>query len=112
MKIINKKIGHVIIITPQFPLVDGDNLNNLKHEIFNHLQNGETKVVIDCSKVSHMDSCGLECLLDFFEETKEKAGGVKLCKVNSLCSEILLCTRMSTLFEIFKESEDAVRSFL
>jgi anti-sigma B factor antagonist len=112
MKIINRKIGSVSLIAPQFPLVDGDNLNNLKQEISNSLQNGETKVVIDCSKVSYMDSRGLECLLDFFDEAKEKAGGVKLCKVNSLCSDILLCTRMSTLFEIFKESEDAVRSFL
>jgi anti-anti-sigma factor len=111
MKIASSKIGFINVIAPQLPLVE-DNTAVVKKTIQGHFENNEAKILIDFSGVSHIDSRGLELLLDSFEEAKKKGGDIKLCNVNQLCTDILLATRMSSYFEMYKTAEEAAQSYL
>lgn len=104
------KIGFVNIIAPQFPMVE-ENIERLQHKADSFFQKGETKILIDFSRIPQIDSRGLEFLLDLIEEAKEKRGSIKLCKVNLLCNDIFTATRMTTFLEIYKDPEEAARSF-
>ncbi len=105
------KIGFVNVITPPFPLVDG-NLGEFKQQLEEMLKQGEIKLVIDFSRTQAIDSKGIEFLLDIYEDARKKGGNLKLCKLSELCSDIFAATRMNTFFDIYQEPEDAARSFL
>ena len=111
MKITSSKIGFINVIAPQAPLVEG-NTAVVKKTIEGHFENNDAKILIDFNGVSHIDSQGLELLLDSFEEAKKKGGDIKLCNVNQLCTDIFLATRMSSFFEMYKTAEEAAQSYL
>ena len=111
MSALLSKIGAVMIIVPQCAIV-AEQIPELQEKVKQCFQDGEKKIVFDLSIVSHVDSKGLEFLLDIFEESRTRGGGLKLSKVNPLCKDIFIATRMSNLLEIFKEPEEAARSFL
>ena len=111
MQITTSKIGFINVIAPNTPLIEA-NINSLKLSIQDSLKNGEAKILLDLSGVSHIDSRGLELLLDSFEEVKKLGGDIKLCNVNQLCTDIFIATRMSSFFEIYKTPEEAAQSYI
>jgi anti-sigma B factor antagonist len=68
-------------------------------------------VVLDCSQIQHMDSAGVEMLLQCLEEAMKRDGDLKLAAVSPASAVILELMRVDRLFEVFQSSEEAVRSF-
>ena len=111
MSIATSKIGSVHTIAPRFPVIEG-NIAKLEQEMKGAFQGGSTQILVDCSEVSHIDSKGLEFLLDSIEEAQKRGGNVKLCNLNQICRDILLATRLNSVFEIYDEVKEAARSYL
>jgi len=111
LSIATSKIGLVHTVTPRFPVIE-QNIAQLEQEIQSSFQGGSVQILIDFSEVSHIDSKGLEFLLDSVEEAQKRGGNVKLCNLNQLCKDILLATRLNNVFEIYAEAKDATRSYL
>jgi anti-anti-sigma factor len=68
-------------------------------------------VVLDCSKVRHLDSAGIQVLLRCLEEAMKRNGDVKLAAIPPAAAAILEHTRIDRLFETFDNTADAVSSF-
>lgn len=68
-------------------------------------------LVFDFSDVSHLDSAGIEMLLQCMEEAMKRNGDLKLAGVPPAIASLLKLTRVDCLFEIFDNSSDAVASF-
>ena len=111
MTIATSKIGFINVIAPRVPLIAA-NRDSVRESIENRLKNGEAKILLDFSGVTHMDSLGLELLMDSYEKVKKLGGDIKLCNVNQLCTDILIATRMSSFLEIYKTAEEAAQSYL
>ena len=103
--------GSVTTVIPQGPII-AENIEELARELAGHMSKSGAKILMDFSKVSHLDSRGLEFLLDTIEESVKKGGSLKLCKVNKLCNDILFATRLNNFIEIYKKAEEAIRSYL
>lgn len=69
------------------------------------------RVVLDCSKVRHLDSAGIHVLLRCLEEAMKRNGDVKLASVPAGAAAILELTKVDRLFEVFENTADAVNSF-
>jgi anti-sigma B factor antagonist len=68
-------------------------------------------VVLDCSQVQSMDSAGVEMLLHCLQEAMKRDGDMKLAAVPPASAVMLELMRVDRLFEVFDNSEQAVRSF-
>jgi anti-sigma B factor antagonist len=68
-------------------------------------------LVFDFSDVSHLDSAGIEMLLQCMEEAMKRNGDLKLASIPPAIASLLKLTRVDCLFEIFDNSSDAVASF-
>jgi anti-anti-sigma factor len=68
-------------------------------------------LVLDCAKVQHIDSAGVEMLLHCLEEAMKRDGDLKLAAVSPASAVILELMRVDRLFEVFETSEEAARSF-
>jgi anti-sigma B factor antagonist len=69
------------------------------------------RVVLDCSKVQHMDSAGIETLLYCMEQAMKRDGDLKLAAVSPVSAAIMELMRVDRLFEVFDTCEEATRSF-
>jgi anti-sigma B factor antagonist len=72
---------------------------------------GHYKIVADISGVDYIDSTGLGILVICFTSLKKQGGALKLVNPNKRNVELLLLTKLHTVFEVFNEVQDAVNSF-
>jgi anti-sigma B factor antagonist len=75
------------------------------------LDSDRPRVVLDCSQVQHIDSAGIEVLLECMEDTMKRDGDLKLAALSPSCAAILELMRVDRLFEVFETADEATRSF-
>jgi anti-sigma B factor antagonist len=75
------------------------------------LRRDRPRVVFDFGSVTHLDSPGIELLLDCLSSIVRHDGELKLAALSAQATTVLEITRVGRLFEIFPTVEDAVRSF-
>jgi anti-sigma B factor antagonist len=68
-------------------------------------------IVLDCAKVKHLDSAGIDMLLHCLEEAMKRNGDLKLAAVSPASAVVLELMRVDRLFEVFATSDEAARSF-
>lgn len=75
------------------------------------LQTDRPRIVLDCSLIQHMDSAGIEMLLECMGEAMKHDGDIKLANLSPASAAILELMRVDRLFEVFDTAEEATRSF-
>jgi anti-sigma B factor antagonist len=75
------------------------------------LETDRPRIVLDCSLLRHVDSAGVETLLQIIDEAMKRDGDVKLAAVSPASAAMLELLRVDRLFEIFDSPEEATRSF-
>jgi anti-sigma B factor antagonist len=68
-------------------------------------------IVLDCSKIQHIDSAGVQMLLHCLEETMKRDGDLKLAAVSPASAIVMELMRVDRLFEVFETTDAAARSF-
>jgi anti-sigma B factor antagonist len=72
---------------------------------------GKTSVILNMAAVDYVDSTGLGALVMLATRLRKTGGNMKLLNVNRRNIELLVMTKLSTIFEIFDDEQDAVNSF-
>ena len=112
MQLEQRMAGNVAIIS-----IDGDiTLNKggdvlLKDKVQSLIQQGNKNIVIDLSRVSYVDSAGLGQLVQAYATTKNKGGALKLVNVTKKLKDLLVVTKLLTVFDTFDDEKAAISSF-
>lgn len=111
MQIEERKVGDVVVIrlTGDITLNQGDVI--LKDKVQSLLQQGSKKLLLDLGGVSYVDSAGLGQLVQVFATTKKNGGSLKLLNVTKRLRDLLVVTKLLTVFEAFDSDADAIASF-
>ena len=72
---------------------------------------GGRNLVLDMARVDYIDSTGLGALVMTATSLRKAGGNVKLLHLNRRNIELLVMTKLATVFEIFTDEQDAVNSF-
>ena|SRR5581483_3341166 len=72
---------------------------------------GETKVLIDLSQVSRIDSAGLGMLMRCYTHAVRNAGTIKLLNPTTQVKKILSMTRIDSVVPTFDDEKAALKSF-
>jgi anti-sigma B factor antagonist len=86
-------------------------VSNFMQELGPLLESNRPRIVLDCSQVRSVDSAGVEMLLHSLEEALKRDGDLKLAALSPQADVILELMRVARVFEAFRTSEEAVRSF-
>ena len=73
------------------------------------LDQQKNEIIIDFSKISFIDSAGLELLLDMHNELKQLNGALKLVHLDALCLDILKATQLINVFRIYEDMNKAIK---
>ncbi len=72
---------------------------------------GSINVILNLEHVEYIDSTGLGAMVICFTSLKKAGGALKLVNPNKRNVELLLLTKLHTIFEVFSDEQDAVNSF-
>jgi len=72
---------------------------------------GVRNIVLELKGVDYIDSTGLGALVMSSTSMRKAGGSVKLLNLNRRNIELLVMTKLATVFEIFTDEQDAVNSF-
>ncbi|MBZ5576603.1 MAG: STAS domain-containing protein [Acidobacteriia bacterium] len=74
-------------------------------------QKGVQNLVLNLGGVDYIDSTGLGALVMCATSLRKNNGNVKLLNLNRRNIELLVMTKLATVFEIFTDEQDSVNSF-
>ena len=72
---------------------------------------GTSRVVLNLGEVDYIDSTGLGAIVMCSTAVRKAGGQMKLLNLNKRTVELLVMTKLATIFEIFTDVQDAVNSF-
>jgi anti-sigma B factor antagonist len=101
----------VVILDVKGRLTVGPAASAVRDRITTLMGAGKIQVVINLEHVDYIDSTGLGTLVICFTSLQKAKGGLKLLNLNKRNLELLLLTKLSTVFELFNDEQDAINSF-
>ncbi len=101
----------IIILDLDGRITVGAEAGALRDRIFALNGAGTRNVVLNLGRVDYIDSTGLGALVICATSLRKAGGNMKLVNLNRRNIELLVMTKLATVFEIFTSEQDAVNSY-
>ena len=101
----------IVILDLKGRLIVGEPVSALRERIKELCDSGSSNMILNMDGVDYIDSTGLGGLVISYTSLKKAGGALKLLNLNRRNIELLVLTKLTTVFEIFDEEQDAVNSF-
>lgn len=101
----------IVILDLKGRLVVGEPIASLREKIRELSEAGRNNVILNLQGVDYIDSTGLGGLVISYTTLKKANGALKVLNLTERNIELLILTKLTTVFEIFDEEQDAVNSF-
>jgi anti-sigma B factor antagonist len=102
-----KQDDGLILIALKGNLMSKEQAQPLLDEIDFFFSEGFKKIIIDLSELLYMNSTGLSVLINIFTQARNKGGEVILTNIPSKVNELLIITKLNSIFNIEETVEDA-----
>jgi anti-sigma B factor antagonist len=89
----------------------GAEAGSLRDTISELIGSGVRNVVLNLQEVDYIDSTGLGALVICSTAMRKQGGVIKLLNLNRRNIELLVMTKLATVFDLFNDEQDAVNSF-
>lgn len=89
----------------------GDEVSNFRDAVEGVAAQSEPRLILNMREVEYVDSTGLGALVMCSTRLKKSNGAAKLVHVNRRNIELIVMTKIDTIFEVFDDETDAVNSF-
>jgi anti-sigma B factor antagonist len=92
-------------------LVMGDSEALLRKTIVELAEGGAVNIILNLAGVTEIDDDGLGVLVVCYARIARSSGALKLLNLMPLHLSLMVLTKLDTVFEVFKDEQDAVDSF-
>jgi anti-sigma B factor antagonist len=90
-------------------LIDKNQAINLVKNIDELLIEGKNKLIIDLSDLKYMNSSGLNVLIQLLTKTRTNGGESVIFNVSKKVNDLLVITKLNTLFKVADSKESAIK---
>ena len=101
----------VVLIDLKGRLVAGENVAALREKVASLVAAGRVNAVLNLANVDYIDSSGLGALVMCFTTLRKAEGKLKLLNLTRRNVELLVLTKLETVFEVFDDEQQAINSF-
>jgi anti-sigma B factor antagonist len=111
MEIHEQRVGDVTVLRlrGRLELEEGDQA--LREHVNSLVRQGRARIVLDMKDVTRLDSAGIGMLAAKHLTAARAGGAIRLLRLPPRVGYLLHVTKLSTIFEIFDDEAEAVRSF-
>jgi anti-sigma B factor antagonist len=111
MTISERSSGSVCILDVDGPITIGSGAELLTDKVRSLLQQGQKHLLINLARVPYMDSTGLGAMVHAYATATRQGGSVKLLNSTKKLHDLLVITKLATVFESFDNEPIALASF-
>jgi len=102
-----KKDDQIILVSLEGNLMTKQQIQSLLDDIDFHFNDGLKKIIIDLSEMQYMNSTGLSILINIFTQARNKGGEVIITNIPEKINQLLVITKLNSIFNIEETVEDA-----
>jgi anti-sigma B factor antagonist len=111
LEITNRDREGVAILDFKGRLTAGEEVSAFRTAFEALVAKQDSKMILYLLHVDYIDSTGLGAMVMCSTHTKKAGGVAKLVNLNRRNLELLVLTKIDTIFEVFDDETDAVNSF-
>ena len=111
MKLATREVNGVTIVDLSGKITLGEGGVTLREEVRKLLADGSKKIVLNLGEVNYIDSSGLGELVSAYTAVKNAGGELKLLNLTSKVRDLLVITKLVTVFDVRDDEASAVSSF-
>lgn len=111
VKLRTRKVGDVSVIDAVGRITLGEGASSFRDTIREMVAGGDKKVLLNLGDVTYVDSSGIGELVSGFTTVTNQGGQLKLLNLTKRIQDLLQITKLYTVFEVFDDEAEAVRSF-
>ena len=101
----------IIVLQLHGRLIVGEPVTALRERVTTLSDRGSSNIVLNMENVDYIDSTGLGGMVIGYTTLKKAGGALKLVGLNRRNIELLVLTKLSTVFEVFADDQTAVNSY-
>ncbi len=111
LQIAEQVLGDVLVMTLAGQVTLGEESTQLRNKVKGALGAGHKHLVLDMGDITYVDSAGLGTLVSAYSTVSNQGGKVKLANLTRRLREQLAITKLVTVFDVYDDVEEAVKSF-
>ncbi len=111
VKLTSRQVGDVTVMDAAGRITLGEGASAFRDAIRELVAKGNKKVLLNLGDVSYIDSSGIGELVSGFTTVTNSGGQLKLVGLSKRVKDLLQITKLYTVFEVFDDETEAVRSF-
>ena len=112
MKITERNSQDVVVLALEGRMTIDDGAELLRDKVASALFRGHSKVVVNLSRVPHIDSGSLGVLVASYVSAQRANGSVRLSGLSGRVVELLTIMKLHEVFDCFDTEQEAIDSFM
>ncbi|MGA2132860.1 MAG: STAS domain-containing protein [Bryobacteraceae bacterium] len=101
----------IVIVDLKGRITMGAEAGALREKVAALTAAGSKYVILNMAQIDYIDSTGLGALVMCATSQRKAGGMLKLLNLNRRNIELLVMTKLATVFDLFTDEQDAVNSF-
>ncbi len=110
LKLTTRTVQDITVVNCDGRIVFGEESAELRDTVKKLLAQN-TKMILNLSGVSYIDSGGLGTLVALYTTAHNAGGAIKLCNLTQRVGDLLQVTKLLTIFEVYDSESQALESF-
>jgi len=111
LEIATREREGIVLLDLKGRITAGDEASAFREAFEEHTMKPGSRLILNMQHVDYVDSTGLGAMVMCSRRASNANGVAKLVNVNRRNIELLVMTRIDTMFEVFDDEIDAVNSF-
>ena len=111
MQIEERVVDDVTILDLKGKMTLGEGDELLKDKIGSLVSQGKKKILLNLEAVPYIDSAGLGEIVRTYTSISRQGGRLKLLNVSKRIQDLLVITKLITIFDSYDGEDEAVKSF-
>ena len=106
-----RQVGPIAVLAPKGYLTGGDETDELQQSIQQLADSGNKALIVNLGDTQHLNSTALGVLIQAHTNYVRRGGQMKLCAVDKKIENIFVITKLSLVFDVYRNEELAIASF-
>lgn len=99
----------IVVLSLTGELIEKNQAADLIKKIDEMVAGGKNKIALNLAELKYMNSSGLNTLIQLLTKTRNSGGETVIYNMNKKINELLLITKLNTLFKIVETEEQAMK---
>jgi anti-sigma B factor antagonist len=112
MQLTERRIGDVTILDLSGKLTVNDDAGRLKEKLASLILKGRKHIIFNLAELAYVDSRGLGELVACHATAARGGAAVRIANAGHRLQDLLVLTKLLTVFDAYDSEQDAVESFL